>query len=266
MNEVQIFSSTEFGEIRTLSINGEPWFIARDLSDILGYAQTNHMKRLIDAEDYKTIDPQSSEFSGFLQNGRTLEPNKSIRILAITNESGLYAAIFGSSLPNAKKFKRWVTSEVLPSIRKSGGYQMPQTTDGKIQLLAQGITETNQKVEKLTNEMKSVKTDISTAKTEIERLKLDLPLLPVEADNVSSAVKKRVVEILGGKKSKAYHDKSICQMAFSDAYKELKRQFDVRSYKNIKRGQIENAISVAMGYEPPVFLKEKIEKMNGKEI
>lgn len=142
---------------------------------------------------------------------------------------------------------------------------LPQTTDGKIQLLAQGITETNQKVEKLTNEMKSVKTDISTAKTEIERLKLDLPLLPVEADNVSSAVKKRVVEILGGKKSRAYHDKSICQMAFSDAYKELKRQFGVRSYKNIKRGQIDNAIDVAMGYEPPVFLKEKIAGMNGKQ-
>lgn len=265
MNEVQIFSSTEFGEIRTLSINGEPWFIARDLSDILGYAQTNHMKRLIDAEDYKTIDPQSSEFSGFLQNGRTLEPNKNIRILAITNESGLYAAIFGSSLPNAKKFKRWVTSEVLPTIRRTGSYQIPQTTDGQIKLLAQGFVEMNEKVEKLTDEVGTVKDSVTTVRAEVEHLKLDLPLLPVEADNVSSAVKKRVVEILGGKKSRAYHDKSICQMAFSDAYKELKRQFGVRSYKNIKRGQIDNAIDVAMGYEPPVFLKEKIAGMNGKQ-
>lgn len=249
---VQIFSSAEFGEITTLLIDDEPWFAGIDVAKALGYSvPKTTVSKHVDKDDTQSIQIR---YSG--QN----------RNIVFVNESGLYTLIFGSKLESAKKFKRWVTSEVLPSIRKNGSYQIPQTTDGKIQLLAQGITETNQRVEKLTNEMKSVKTDISTAKTEIERLKLDLPLLPVEADNVSSAVKKRVVEILGGKKSRAYHDKSICQMAFSDAYKELKRQFDVRSYKNIKRGQIENAISVAMGYEPPVFLKEKIEKMNGKAV
>ena len=77
-------------------------------------------------EDKINIDPQSKQYQGLCENGTTLEPNPNVRILTIINESGLYSAIFGSKLPSAKKFKRWVTSKVLPSIRKTGSYTMPQ--------------------------------------------------------------------------------------------------------------------------------------------
>lgn len=78
------------------------------------------MRKIIDDCNYIEINPQSKEFTGFVQNGATLEPNKKIQRMFLINESGLYMAVFGSNLPTAKKFKRWVTSEVLPAIRKYG--------------------------------------------------------------------------------------------------------------------------------------------------
>lgn len=104
-NELEIFRNEEFGEIRTVTIDGEPWFVAKDISDILGYAQTSNMMKRIDKED-----SISSKMDGM--NMKSL----------FINESGLYSAIIGSKLESAKRFKHWVTSEVLPSIRKHGAY------------------------------------------------------------------------------------------------------------------------------------------------
>ena len=122
MNKMQIFKNDNFGAIRTLEISGEPWFVGKDVAEVLRYAETANMRKLLDEADYKEIDPQNGLFAGFVQNGITLEPNKNIRRMLLINESGLYQAIFGSKLPNAKAFKRWVTSEVLPAIRKHGLY------------------------------------------------------------------------------------------------------------------------------------------------
>ena len=122
MNELKIFQSSEFGTIRTLTIDNEPWFVGKDVASILGYSRTNKMQEIIYAEDKQEIDPQNSLYTGLHQNGATLEPNKNVRRMLIINESGLYQAIFGSTLPKAKEFKRWVTSEVLPSIRNQKFY------------------------------------------------------------------------------------------------------------------------------------------------
>jgi len=136
MEELQIFSNAEFGEVRTLVLNNEPWFVGKDVAEVLGYAETANMRKLLDELDYKEIDPQNGLFTGFVQNGVTLEPNKNIRRMLLINESGLYQAIFGSKLPTAKAFKRWVTSEVLPSIRRTGAYgvQVPRTLKEALQL------------------------------------------------------------------------------------------------------------------------------------
>lgn len=108
MNEIQIFNNPEFGEIRTLEINNEPWFVGKDVATILGYQ--NASKALIDHVD--DDDKLNNEtLSSLGQRGGWL-----------INESGVYALVFGSKLPTAKKFKHWVTSEVLPSIRKTGSY------------------------------------------------------------------------------------------------------------------------------------------------
>lgn len=110
MNEMKIFNNEEFGKVRVLVIDGEPWFVGKDVAGILGYSNPRDaISKHIDDEDKGVA---KCDTLGGKQN------------FTIINESGLYALIFGSRLPNAKKFKRWVTSEVLPSIRKTGGYDM----------------------------------------------------------------------------------------------------------------------------------------------
>ena len=112
MNEIKIFDNPEFGKVRTLEINGEPYFVGKDVSEILGYSDTNKAIAMhVDDED-KLNDKTASSLG---QRGGWL-----------INESGLYSLILSSKLPKAKEFKRWVTSEVLPSIRKHGAYAVDE--------------------------------------------------------------------------------------------------------------------------------------------
>ena len=111
-NGIEVFENPIFGQIRMVMVDDEPWFVAKDISDKLGYAQTSNMMKRIDDEDFK-----SSVLDGM--NMKSL----------LINESGLYSAIIGSKLPSAKQFKHWVTSEVLPSIRKHGAYATKDTID-----------------------------------------------------------------------------------------------------------------------------------------
>ena len=92
----------------------------------------------------------------------------------------------------------------------------------------------------------------------------NLPLLPEDADDVSKEVKKRVVEVLGGKESNAYHDKSLSQKVFMDAYRNLKSNFDVSSYKAIKRNRKGAAVQIAREYRPPLYLAEQIQAENAQ--
>lgn len=115
MNELQIFNNSEFGEVRVLEINSEPWFIGKDVAEVLGYKNgSRDINRHVDEDDRQNY-----------QNG-TLESNRGLTII---NESGLYSLILSSKLPNAKKFKKWVTGEVLPTIRKHGMYATEELLD-----------------------------------------------------------------------------------------------------------------------------------------
>ena len=114
-NEIKIFENEEFGSVRTMEINGEPYFVGKDVAEILGY--TNTSKALIDHVDDE--DKLNNEtLSSLGQRGGWL-----------INESGLYSLILSSKLSNAKKFKRWVTSEILPAIRKTGSYSIQNKPD-----------------------------------------------------------------------------------------------------------------------------------------
>jgi len=128
---LQKFTNREFGEIRTLEKDNQIWFVGRDIANILGYTKTDAMYRVVDESDKQMIDPQNPIFKGFPQNGGSniLEKNPNVRRMTIINESGLYQAIFSSQLPKAKQFKRWVTSEVLPTIRQHGAYMTPETIE-----------------------------------------------------------------------------------------------------------------------------------------
>ena len=126
MNELQIFSNPDFGEVRTVEINGEPWLVGKDIAAALGYS--NPRKALddhVDSEDKAQGDGVTIRDS----MGREQHPT-------LINESGLYSLVLSSKLPGAKKFKRWVTSEVLPSIRKTGGYSLPKDYPSALRALA----------------------------------------------------------------------------------------------------------------------------------
>ena len=108
MNELKVFENAEFGQIRGVEINGESWLVRKDVAERLGYKDTSDaLKKHVDEEDKLT--------RRFADSGQNRE-------MYVINESGFYSLVLGSKLPNAKKFKRWVTSEVLPAIRKHGGY------------------------------------------------------------------------------------------------------------------------------------------------
>ncbi len=125
MNELKVFNNPDFGTIRTLELNGEPWFVGKDVAEVLGYSDTAQaIRKHTDAEEKGVVEMTTP-------GGR--QP------ITIINESGLYSLILSSKLPTAKKFKRWVTSEVLPSIRKTGGYIAGQETMSAEELMAKAL-------------------------------------------------------------------------------------------------------------------------------
>lgn len=132
MNKVKIFNSEEFGDVRTVTINGDPWFVGKDVAEALGYSNTRDaLVTHVADEDKNTV---------VISDGKRGNPNQTV-----INESGLYALIFGSKLESAQRFKHWVTSEVLPAIRRTGGYQMP-APQGK-ELLALAVLEAQKTIE-----------------------------------------------------------------------------------------------------------------------
>ena len=141
MNEVKIYNSEEFGNIRTVTIDNEPWFVGKDVATALGYADTfGALKKHIMDEDKLVCQIDSA--------GQK-------RDVTVINESGLYALIFGSKLESARRFKHWVTSEVLPAIRKTGSYQMSKP-EGK-ELLAMAVLEAQKTIEQQSNEIERMK-------------------------------------------------------------------------------------------------------------
>ena len=134
MNEIKVFSNAEFGKIRTLNRDGEPWFVGKDVATALGYS--NASKALADhvAEEDKL---NNESLSSLGQRGGWL-----------INESGLYSLILSSKLDSAKRFKRWVTAEVLPSIRKSGGYIAGQDEMSDTELLAKALLVAQRQIER----------------------------------------------------------------------------------------------------------------------
>lgn len=157
MNELQIFNNEEFGSIRTLMIDDEPWFVGKDVATALGYSNPQKaVRNHVDEED-KGVNEMGTP--GGTQN------------ITIINESGLYSLILSSKLESAKRFKHWVTSEVLPSIRKNGGYIAGQETLTDEQLIAKALVVAHKVIEQ-----KDKKID----ELEIDNLYKDLQIADME--------------------------------------------------------------------------------------
>lgn len=233
MNDLQIFENSEFGEIRTVTVNEEPMFCLIDICKALEIKNATDVAKRLDEDELTRLNLGS----------RAGETN-------FITESGLYAVILRSDKPNAKKFRKWVTSEVLPSIRKNGSYNKPMTTAEKIHLLAQGNEELNLKVDKV--------------EAEVKELKDTMPLLAVDCDLITKAVKTKGVEVLGGKDSNSYKDRSLRSRVYADIHREVKRQFGVTTYKAIKRNQCEKAVDFVNAYSVPFVLQEEISESNAQ--
>jgi prophage antirepressor-like protein len=218
-----VFGNADFGEVRTVVIDGEPWFVGKDVAQCLGY--TNPSKALADhVDDDDKLNNKTLSSLG--QRGGWL-----------INESGMYALIFGSKLEKAREFKRWVTSEVLPTLRKTGHYEV--AADQSVnQLLAEfgdfKVTYVQQMVEfkdALEKQTKAFDKSIS-----------NMTLSTTQQNKVHRAVKDRVGSLLGGAHSDLYKEKS--RMYFANLWNDLKAEFECGSrWQDLNPAYMEEAMS-----------------------
>ena len=155
MKELQLFSNPEFGAVRAVDIDGEPWLVGKDVAQVLGYNDTDQaLRKHVDDEDTLT---------------RQIDGSGQGRSMTIINESGLYALALSSKLPGARKFRRWVTAEVLPAIRRTGGYDIPKDYPSALRALAESMERRLQlEAENEANRPKVLFADaVSAAKTSI---------------------------------------------------------------------------------------------------
>ena len=211
MNELQIFNSEEFGDIRTAEIDGKPYFVGTDVAKALGYnnprdAVSRHCKGVV-----KRDAPTSS----------------GIQSMSYINEGDLYRLIMKSKLPSAEKFESWVMDEVLPTIRKTGSYQKPLTTVEQIQVIATGFLDHEERLNRLENTM-----TIDYAQQESIR------------DLVSSVV----IAHLGGKESNAYRE--IGKKVFAECNRDIKTYFAVNARNNIPKLRFEESMEYVRNWHP----------------
>lgn len=236
MNEIQIFNSEEFGDIRIVQLNNETYFVGKDVATALGYANPkNAVPTHVSEEDKLSTQ---IEYAG------------QRREVTVINESGLYALIFGSKLESAKRFKHWVTSEVLPAIRKTGNYKIPMTIEEQLQIVAKGTLEVKEEIKRVDNDL--------------QNFKEDMPLLALECQRITRAKNQKVVPLMGGKKAPAYKNKSLMHKVYSDVDAQLRREFGVNTYKAIKRSQCDFAVKIIEDYVLPMYLKEEIDAENSQ--
>lgn len=229
MKELMIFENAEFGQIRTVTINNEPWFVGKDVTDILGY--TNSSKALADHVDEE--DKLNNEsLSSLGQRGGWL-----------INESGLYSLILLSKMPNAKKFKHWVTSEVLPSLRKTGSYEMKNYSPEMKAILMH-----DEKIVKIDGRL-----------TDLEN---NMVIDYGQQLTLRNEVNKVVVNALGGKESNAY--KEVSKKVFSEINHDIQEKFTVNSRNNVPKKRFDEAIVFVKSWSPSQGTRWMIDGCNAQ--
>lgn len=229
--ELQIFNNSEFGQIRSLVLDDEVWFIGKDITMALGYS--NDRKALqdnVDVEDRRLIQ---KSLCGTLEI-----PNRGVTAI---NESGLYSLVLRSKLPNAKKFKKWVTSEVLPSIRKTGSYQKPLSTQEMMRIQLGMIDDVSDRVTKLENTMN-----------------IDYG----QQHSLGELISSRVIELVGGKKSNAYRE--IGRKVFTEINHDYKDYFNVNARGNTPRLKYEEAVEYVKNWIPSTNTMMMIKDCNAQ--
>lgn len=227
MNNLQIFNSQEFGNVRTVTIDGEPWFVGKDVAEALGFTNPR------DAISTHVFDEDKGVESIDTLGGK--------QKMTVVNESGLYALIFGSRLKSAQRFKHWVTSEVLPEVRKTGGYQKQLSPVEMMRLQLGMIDDHESRIENLENNMT-----------------IDYGQQQVLGETVNHTV----ISILGGKESNAY--KEVSKKVFAECNRDLKNYFQVNARNNVPKKRFEEALQYAKSWKPCTNTQLKIENANAQ--
>ena len=228
-NQLQIFENDEFGQVRGILINDEPYFVGKDVAEILGYSNTpKAIRDHVDDEDKLT---ERIVLSG--QN----------REVIVINESGLYSLILSSKLPNAKKFKRWVTSEVLPHIRKTGSYQIPKMSKELEAILM--IDDKQQKMDE-----------------RITKLENNTTIDYSQQEDLRELANKKIVAILGGTDAPAYRE--LNKKVFSNFWRDYKRKLNVNSYKNTLVKDYDIGRQAIINWNPSKEVKFMIDGCNAQ--
>ena len=231
MNELQNFNFSG-QDVRIITINGEPWFVGKDVADILGYS--NSRKALSDHVDDEDKGVTKSDTLGGNQN------------ITIINESGLYSLILKSKKPEAKQFKRWVTSDVLPTIRKHGAYnaKVPTTQRELVQLALSANEETNQRIDVIENKIH-----------DIEENKL---ITTEDKGTIDSHVRKKVYQICKDLRL----NQEAKSMLFKDLGSSIKQLFNVPNRGRIKDKDFMSALEFVESWEPSSVTKAKINQLS----
>lgn len=241
-NNLMIFENEEFGEVRTNTVCDEIWFSLTDVCRVLDIKNSRDAKKRLNLKGVGSTDV--GVVTGMKRDGT---PSVQIVKMDFINESNLYKLIFQSRKPQAERFSDWVTSEVLPSIRKHGFY------------MQDGLSREVQAIFHLDRQQQKLIKEISDINNSVTEFKEHMPLFAVECDCLNKEVKKRATECLGGYRSDAYNDKSLRSRVFADIYSEIRRQFGVTSYKGIRRVQYDKAVELVRGHKLPLLLSEDIQ-------
>ncbi|HFN9049587.1 TPA: BRO family protein, partial [Staphylococcus aureus] len=232
MQALQTFNFEEL-PVRTLEVDGEPYFIGKDVADVLGY--TNSRKALSDH-----VDEEDKLTSRIVTAGQN-------RNVTIINESGLYSLIFSSKLENAKRFKRWVTSEVLPTLRKTGAYQVPSDPMQALRLMFEATEQTKQ-------EIKNVKDDVIDLK---ENQKLDAG----DYNFLTRTINQRVAHI---QRLHAITNQKQRSELFRDINSEVKKMTGASSRTNVRQKHFDDVIEMIANWFPSQATLYRIKQIEMK--
>lgn len=241
MENLQLFNF-EGQKVETLLINSELWFIGKDVATILGYSNTRDaLSKHVDPEDKLEKIVKASQVS---QNAT------GYKNLSLINESGVYSLIFGSKMPSAKKFKHWVTSEVLPQIRKTGSYaKLPQTPEEKLALTMQVAIRLDKRVSKVEK-----KVDYLANTSEINAN---------QRYQLLQARKLKVIQVCGGAASNYYQEKKA-KKVFGQFGIDFKKAFQIPRYDSLQKQYFDEAIKFTKNWYPDFVLQREIQNANAQ--
>lgn len=257
-NVTEIFSNNEFGELTVIEMDNEPWFIGNEVTEKLGH--TNTTKAIADhveIEDKKRLSFKASNET----LKATLWKGNDFSDKTLINESGLYSLVLSSKLESAKRFKRWVTKEVLPSIRQKGSYQA----------MVSQVSPEIRAILNLDNQTQILHTKVEKLTDTFERFVDSETLTPAQTKLISSKIQKVGVNFLGGKDSEAYNFENgkVRRRVYINLYTQLKKAFGLNGndpYMLIKRVDFERAMAVIDEFLLPSDLVDVIVALNGKEV